>query len=69
MQAPDMQRNKPEALSSYLRRRMIDLYLDDRTREEARAELQRLALERGVSAEEASRLAGDALDRWPVLAA
>lgn len=64
-----MRCTKPEALATFVRRRMIDLYLDDRTRDEARSELVRMALERGASADEAGRIVEDALERWPVLAA
>lgn len=64
-----MHRTKPEPLTAYLHRRMIDLYLDDHSREGVRREIERLARDRGVSDDAARALAADALDRWPVAAA
>lgn len=58
-----------EAIAANLRQRMIDLYLDDRTRDEAHVELVRLARERGVSRTIATSLADEVITRWPVLAA
>jgi hypothetical protein len=56
-------------LAAFLRRRMIDLYLDDVLRDVALVVLERVARDGGANDDEACRLAMDTLDRWPAEAA